>query len=72
VAAYFEATTKACGQAKLASNWIMGEVSRRLNASEWSIEQSPVSAAQLAALIAASATTPSATTRRVRCLRAVA
>jgi aspartyl-tRNA(Asn)/glutamyl-tRNA(Gln) amidotransferase subunit B len=51
VAAYFEATTKACGQAKLASNWIMGEVSRRLNASEMAIEQSPVSAAQLAALI---------------------
>jgi aspartyl-tRNA(Asn)/glutamyl-tRNA(Gln) amidotransferase subunit B len=51
VAAYFEATAKACGQAKLASNWIMGEVSRRLNASELSIEQSPVSAAQLAALI---------------------
>jgi aspartyl-tRNA(Asn)/glutamyl-tRNA(Gln) amidotransferase subunit B len=51
VAAYFETTAKACGQAKLASNWIMGEVSRRLNASELSIEQSPVSAAQLAALI---------------------
>ncbi|MDP4922686.1 MAG: Asp-tRNA(Asn)/Glu-tRNA(Gln) amidotransferase subunit GatB [Limnohabitans sp.] len=51
VAAYFEATAKACGQPKLASNWIMGEVSRRLNASELSIEQSPVSAAQLAALI---------------------
>ena len=51
VAAYFEATAKACGQPKLASNWIMGEVSRRLNTSELSIEQSPVSAAQLAALI---------------------
>ncbi|WP_295502158.1 Asp-tRNA(Asn)/Glu-tRNA(Gln) amidotransferase subunit GatB [Limnohabitans sp. Rim8] len=51
VAAYFEATAKACGQAKLASNWIMGEVSRRLNASEMAIEQTPVSAAQLAALI---------------------
>ncbi len=51
VAAYFEATAKACGQPKLASNWIMGEVSRRLNASELSIEQSPVNAAQLAALI---------------------
>jgi aspartyl-tRNA(Asn)/glutamyl-tRNA(Gln) amidotransferase subunit B len=51
VAAYFEATAKSCGQAKLASNWIMGEVSRRLNASELSIDQSPVSAAQLAALI---------------------
>ena len=50
-AAYFEATAKACGQPKLASNWIMGEVSRRLNASEMAIEQTPVSAAQLAALI---------------------
>ena len=51
VAAYFEATAKACGQPKLASNWIMGEVSRRLNASEMAIEQAPVSASQLAALI---------------------
>ena len=51
MAAYFEAAAKACGQAKLASNWIMGEVSRRLNADELSIEQSPVSAAQLATLI---------------------
>ncbi len=51
MAAYFEATAKACRQPKLASNWIMGEVSRRLNADELSIEQSPVSAAQLADLI---------------------
>ncbi len=51
MAAYFEETAKACGQAKLASNWIMGEVSRRLNASEMTFEQTPVSAAQLAALI---------------------
>ena len=51
MAAYFEATAKACGQAKLASNWIMGEVSRRLNASEMTFEQTPVSAAHLAALI---------------------
>jgi aspartyl-tRNA(Asn)/glutamyl-tRNA(Gln) amidotransferase subunit B len=34
MAAYFEATAKACGQAKLASNWIMGEVSKYLNAVE--------------------------------------
>jgi aspartyl-tRNA(Asn)/glutamyl-tRNA(Gln) amidotransferase subunit B len=51
MAAYFEAAAKACGQPKLASNWIMGEVSRRLNAGEIDIAQSPVSAAQLAALI---------------------
>ena len=51
MAAYFEATAKACGQPKLASNWIMGEVSRRLNAADIGIEKAPVSAAQLAALI---------------------
>ncbi|MFM8609947.1 MAG: Asp-tRNA(Asn)/Glu-tRNA(Gln) amidotransferase subunit GatB [Burkholderiaceae bacterium] len=49
--AYFEAAAKACGQPKLASNWIMGELSRRLNAGDIGIEQAPVSAAQLAALI---------------------
>ncbi len=51
MAAYFEAAAQACGQAKLASNWIMGEVSRRLNAQEVGIEQAPVSAKVLAALI---------------------
>jgi aspartyl-tRNA(Asn)/glutamyl-tRNA(Gln) amidotransferase subunit B len=51
MAAYFEATAKACGQAKLASNWIMGEMSRRLNTQDLGIEQAPVSAGQLAALI---------------------
>ena len=51
MAAYFEAVAKACGQPKLASNWIMGEVSRRLNAHEMTIEQAPVPAAALAALI---------------------
>ena len=52
VAAYFEATAKACGQPKLASNWIMGEVSRRLNSGEVTFDNLPVSAAQLGALIA--------------------
>ena len=51
MAAYFEATAKACNQPKLASNWIMGEVSRLLNAGDMAIENAPVSAAQLAALI---------------------
>lgn len=51
VAAYFEATAQACGQAKLASNWIMGEISRRLNTGEVSFDTLPVSSAQLAALI---------------------
>jgi aspartyl-tRNA(Asn)/glutamyl-tRNA(Gln) amidotransferase subunit B len=51
MASYFEAAAKACGQAKLVSNWVMGEVSRRLNAGEVGIDQAPVSAAQLAAMI---------------------
>jgi aspartyl-tRNA(Asn)/glutamyl-tRNA(Gln) amidotransferase subunit B len=50
-AAYFEATAKACGQPKLASNWITGEVSRRLNATDIGLMQAPLSTAQLAALI---------------------
>ncbi|NCW38954.1 MAG: aspartyl/glutamyl-tRNA amidotransferase subunit B, partial [Betaproteobacteria bacterium] len=51
MAAYFEAVVQACQQPKLASNWIMGEVSRRLNSGELSLEQLPVSASQLGALI---------------------
>ncbi len=52
MAAYFEDTAKACGQAKLASNWIMGELSRRMNADDLGIEHLPVKSAQLGALIA--------------------
>jgi aspartyl-tRNA(Asn)/glutamyl-tRNA(Gln) amidotransferase subunit B len=50
-AAFFEAAAQACGQAKLVSNWLMGEVSRRLNAAEQGIEDSPISAPLLAAMI---------------------
>ena len=52
MAAYFETAARAGGQAKLASNWIMGELSRRLNAGDSAIDAAPVSAAQLGALIA--------------------
>ena len=51
IATYFEAAAQACGQPKLAGNWITGELARRLNAADLSIEQAPVSAAQLGALI---------------------
>jgi aspartyl-tRNA(Asn)/glutamyl-tRNA(Gln) amidotransferase subunit B len=51
MAAYFEAAAKACGQAKLVSNWVMGEVSRRLNAQEIGIDAAPVTPGQLAALV---------------------
>ncbi len=50
-ARFYEATRDACGQPKLAANWLMGEMSRRLNAETRSIDTSPVGAATLAALI---------------------
>ncbi|MCM2342080.1 Asp-tRNA(Asn)/Glu-tRNA(Gln) amidotransferase subunit GatB [Rhodoferax sp.] len=51
VAAYFEAATQACGQPKLVGNWIMGEVSRRLNLAEADISACPITPAQLAQLV---------------------
>jgi len=50
-ARYYEATRDACGQPKLAANWLMGEVSRRLNADGLDIEACPVDSATLAVLI---------------------
>ncbi len=51
MAAYFEACAMDCGQPKLASNWIMGEVSRRLNSEEGTFERVKVHPLELAALI---------------------
>ena len=51
MAAYFEAVAAVSGEAKLASNWITGELSRRLNAEATTIAHSSVSANQLAALV---------------------
>ena len=52
MAAYFETAAQTSGQAKLASNWIMGELSRRLNSGESAdIAHAPVNAAQLGQLI---------------------
>ena len=50
-AEFFEHAAKASGAPKLVSNWLMGEVSRRLNASEQGIEASPVNADLLGALV---------------------
>jgi aspartyl-tRNA(Asn)/glutamyl-tRNA(Gln) amidotransferase subunit B len=50
-AAYFESAAKACGQPKLVANWLMGEVSRRLNAADVGIEASPVSPEELAKIV---------------------
>jgi aspartyl-tRNA(Asn)/glutamyl-tRNA(Gln) amidotransferase subunit B len=49
--AYFEAAAKESGQPKLASNWVNGEISRRLNAEEGSFNRVKVHPAELAALL---------------------
>ena len=53
LAEYFEQTARTlpAGQAKLAANWVMGEVSAVLNREEKDITQSPVTAQMLAALL---------------------
>ncbi|MES2101479.1 MAG: Asp-tRNA(Asn)/Glu-tRNA(Gln) amidotransferase GatCAB subunit B, partial [Pseudomonadota bacterium] len=49
--AFFETAAKATGQPKLVANWMMGELSRRLNAQDLTIAASPVKADALAAMI---------------------
>jgi aspartyl-tRNA(Asn)/glutamyl-tRNA(Gln) amidotransferase subunit B len=53
MAVYFEAVIAKLGpaQAKVAANWLMGEVSSQLNRDGLDVEQSPVSAAQLALVL---------------------
>lgn len=49
---YFETLTQGTGDAKQSANWIMGELSAKLNSEDKTIAQSPVSAEQLAGVIA--------------------
>ena len=53
IARYFEAAIAAGqpAQPKLAANWVMGEVARRLNAQDLGIDQVPVDAAMLAQML---------------------
>jgi aspartyl-tRNA(Asn)/glutamyl-tRNA(Gln) amidotransferase subunit B len=52
LADYFEVAAKESGgEAKIAANWVLGEVSAALNKAEIDIAQSPVSAPQLAGLL---------------------
>jgi aspartyl-tRNA(Asn)/glutamyl-tRNA(Gln) amidotransferase subunit B len=50
-ARFYEAARDAGAPAKLVANWVMGEISRRLNTDGIEIGESPVDAALLAALI---------------------
>jgi aspartyl-tRNA(Asn)/glutamyl-tRNA(Gln) amidotransferase subunit B len=51
VADYFEVAANSAGDAKLAANWVNGELSASLNRDNLSINASPVSAEQLGGLI---------------------
>jgi aspartyl/glutamyl-tRNA(Asn/Gln) amidotransferase, B subunit len=51
MADYFDATVAAGADAKAAANWLMGELSRQLNAVGREIDDCPVAPPQLAALI---------------------
>lgn len=51
LAAYFEAAAAAAGNAKAASNWIMGELTRKMNEEGLRIEQVPLTPEALAGLI---------------------
>lgn len=48
---YFERTAKACGEAKLAANWVLNDLSYLLQESGKSITDSPITAENLARLI---------------------
>lgn len=48
---YFEVVASKCKDSKLAVNWIMGELSARLNSEELNIAQSPINADDLGGLI---------------------
>ena len=51
LAHYFQSAVAAGANAKLASNWITGEIARRLNQQDIGIDAAPVGAAQLAKLV---------------------
>ncbi len=51
MASFFEAVVNHCHAAKPAANWILGDLSGALNRADIAIEQSPISARQLAGLI---------------------
>ena len=51
LADYFEAVVKTCGEAKLSANWVISELSGRLNKEDKMIGDSPVSADMLGGML---------------------
>ena len=52
MADYFECVAKSSGDAKLAANWVAGELQALLKKNNWEIQESPIQADRLATLIA--------------------
>ena len=52
MADYFECVAKSSGDAKLAANWVAGELQALLKKNNWEINESPIQADRLATLIA--------------------
>ena len=52
MAEYFESVTRDSGDAKLAANWITGDLQALLNKNNWEITETPIQAYRLAQLIA--------------------
>jgi aspartyl-tRNA(Asn)/glutamyl-tRNA(Gln) amidotransferase subunit B len=51
MAEYFEAVAKESGDAKLAANWVTGDLQALLNKNNWELTQSPIQSDRLAVLI---------------------
>ena len=51
MADYFECVAKSSGDAKLAANWVAGELQALLKKNNWEIKESPIQADRLATLI---------------------
>ena len=51
MAEYFEAVANESGDAKLAANWVTGDLQAQLNKNNWELAQSPIQSDRLAVLI---------------------
>jgi len=51
LADYFEAVVKACAETKLSANWVISELSGRLNKEDKTVSESPVSAQMLGGML---------------------
>ncbi len=49
---YYESVVEGCGEARLAANWVMGELGGYLNRENMEVAQSPVTAEMLAGMLA--------------------